>query len=112
MLHSRKSPVTRHLPARTLALLAALPVLSHAQAAQCPEVIAAAHALEQKVVAWRRDFHPHPELSLHEERTAAKVTGHLRALGLRPVGLGGHGVVAIINGGKPGPKAAGPSTVP
>jgi len=40
------------------------------------------------------------------------VTGHLRALGLRPVGLGGHGVVAIINGGKPGPKAAGPSTAP
>jgi amidohydrolase len=96
----------RPLPLLTLALLAALPVLSHAQAAQRPEVTAAAKALNQKVVTWRRDFHAHPELSLHEERTAAKVTEHLRALGLKPVSLGGHGVVAIIEGGKPGPKIA------
>ena len=96
----------RRLSFLTLALLAALPVLSHAQAAQRPEVTAAAQALEQKVVTWRRDFHAHPELSLHEERTAAKVTEHLRALGLKPVSLGGHGVVAIIEGGKPGPKIA------
>jgi amidohydrolase len=96
----------RRLSLLTLALLAALPVLSHAQAAQRPEVTAAAQALEQKVVTWRRDFHAHPELSLHEERTAAKVTEHLRALGLKPVALGGHGVVAIIEGGKPGPKIA------
>jgi amidohydrolase len=96
----------RRLSLLTLALLAALPVLSHAQAAQRPEVTAAAQALEQKVVTWRRDFHAHPELSLHEERTAAKVTEHLRALGLKPVALGGHGVVAIVEGGKPGPKIA------
>ena len=96
----------RRLSVLTLALLSALPVLSHAQAAQRPEVTAAAEALNQKVVAWRRDFHANPELSLHEERTAAKVTEHLRALGLKPVSLGGHGVVAIIEGGKPGPKIA------
>ena len=95
-----------HVTALTLALLAALPVFAHAQAAQRPEVTAAAQALEQKVVAWRRDFHQHPELSLHEERTAGKVAEHLRALGLQPVTLGGHGVVAIIQGGKPGPKIA------
>ena len=77
-----------------------------AQSAQRPEVIAAAEAMKQKVVAWRRDFHEHPELSLHEERTAGKVTEHLRALGLKPVTLGGHGVMAIIQGGKPGPKIA------
>ena len=96
----------RHAPILTAALLAALPMLSHAQAAQRPEVTAAAQALEQKVVAWRRDFHANPELSLHEERTAAKVAEHLRALGLQPVKLGGHGVVAIVQGGKPGPKIA------
>ena len=96
----------RPVTALTLALLAALPMLSHAQAAQRPEVTAAAQALEQKVVAWRRDFHANPELSLHEERTAAKVAEHLRALGLQPVKLGGHGVVAIVQGGKPGPKIA------
>ena len=96
----------RHVTVLTLALLAALPMLSHAQDAQRSEVTAAAQALEQKVVAWRRDFHANPELSLHEERTAAKVTEHLRALGLKPVSMGGHGVVAIIEGGKPGPKIA------
>ena len=77
-----------------------------AQSAQRPEVAAAAQAMQQKVVAWRRDFHAHPELSLHEVRTAAKVTEHLRALGLKPVTLGGHGVMAMIQGGKPGPKIA------
>jgi len=79
---------------------------ANAQSAQRPEVAAAAEAMKQKVVAWRRDFHEHPELSLHEQRTAAKVTEHLRALGLTPVTLGGHGVMAIIQGGKPGPKIA------
>ena len=77
-----------------------------AQSAQRPEVGAAAQAMRQKVIAWRRDFHEHPELSLHEARTAATVTAHLRALGLKPVTLGGHGVMAIIQGGKPGPKIA------
>ena len=77
-----------------------------AQSAQRPEVAAAASTLQQKIIDWRRDFHAHPELSLHEERTAAKVTEHLRALGLKPVTLGGHGVVAIIQGGKPGAKIA------
>ena len=77
-----------------------------AQSLQRPEVTAAAEAMNQKVVAWRRDFHEHPELSLHEARTASKVTEHLRALGLKPVSLGGHGVMAIVQGAKPGPKIA------
>lgn len=77
-----------------------------AQAAQRPEVASAAQAMQQKVVAWRRDFHAHPELSLHEERTAAKVAEHLRGLGLQPVSMGGHGVMAIVRGGKPGPRIA------
>ena len=89
-----------------LALSIAAAFAASAQTTQRPEVAAAAQQLEQKVVAWRRDFHQHPELSLHEERTAAKVTEHLRALGLQPVKLGGHGVVAIVQGGKPGPKIA------
>ncbi|WP_396617603.1 M20 family metallopeptidase [Lysobacter soli] len=82
----------------------------HAQAAPAgerPEVAAAAKSVQQKVVTWRRDFHQHPELSNREERTAAKVAEHLRALGLKPkVGIAHHGVVAIIQGGKPGPKVA------
>ena len=87
-------------------LFVSTPALAQQPPAQREEVAAAARQLEQKVVAWRRDFHQHPELSLHEERTAAKVSEHLRALGLKPVSMGGHGVVAIIEGGKPGPKIA------
>ncbi|RYG14397.1 MAG: amidohydrolase [Burkholderiales bacterium] len=81
---------------------------AHAQQApaQRAEVAAAAKALDAKVVAWRRDLHAHPELSNREERTSAKVSKHLRALGLKPVTLARHGVVAIITGGKPGPKIA------
>jgi len=35
-----------------------------------------------KVVAWRRDFHEHPELSNQEFRTAEKVAEHLERLGM------------------------------
>jgi amidohydrolase len=79
----------------------------HAQSAQRPEVAAAAKAEQAKLIAWRRDFHQNPELSNREERTAAKVAEHLRSLGLKPrTGVAHHGVVAIIEGGKPGPKVA------
>ncbi|MFC5571200.1 amidohydrolase [Lysobacter yangpyeongensis] len=84
----------------------------HAQAAspapmQRPEVAAAAKAESAQLIAWRRDFHEHPELSNREQRTAAKVAEHLRSLGLKPrTGIAHHGVVAIIEGGKPGPKLA------
>ena len=72
-----------------------------------PEVDAAAKRLQPDVVAWRRDFHQNPELSNREERTAAKVAEQLRKLGLKPqTGIAHHGVVAIIEGGKPGPKIA------
>lgn len=94
----------RTLLACTLALLAT-PAL--AQAAQRAEVAAQAARLKDQVVAWRRDFHQHPELSNREQRTAAKVVAHLRKLGLNPrTGIAGHGVTALIEGGRPGPRIA------
>ncbi len=91
----------------TSALLLALPTFAAAQSAQRPEVQAAAAPLQAKVVQWRRDFHQHPELSNREERTAATVAAQLRKLGLKPrTGIAHHGVVAIIKGGKPGPRIA------
>jgi len=89
-----------------LALFAPFPLLVQAQATPRPEVASAASKLDAKIVAWRRDFHAHPELSNREERTSAKVAEHLRALGLQPKIMARHGVVAIITGGKPGPKIA------
>ena len=99
-----RSPFAFRLGLLALSISAAF--AASAQTAQRPEVVSAAQQLEQKVMDWRRDFHQHPELSNREERTSAKVAEHLRALGLEPVLMAKHGVVAIIEGGKPGPKIA------
>ena len=91
------------------AIAAVLPVITHAQATttERPEVRAAAEAQRDQVIAWRRDFHQFPELSNREQRTAGKVAEHLRKLGLKPqTGIAHHGVVSIIEGGKPGPDIA------
>jgi amidohydrolase len=89
------------------ALALALSLPAQAETAQRPEVAAAAKQLQQQVVDWRRDFHQHPELSNREERTAKVVADELRRMGLQPkTGIAHHGVVAIIKGGKPGPKIA------
>jgi amidohydrolase len=47
------------------------------------------------------DLHQTPELSLHEEKTAAKLAARLKALGYDvTTGVGGTGVVAILKNGK------------
>ena len=62
-----------------------------------------ADALEDKVIAWRRDIHQHPELSNREFRTSALVADHLRGLGIEVRTQVAHtGVVGILKGGKPG----------
>jgi metal-dependent amidase/aminoacylase/carboxypeptidase family protein len=62
---------------------------------------------ESGLIALRRDIHQHPELSGAEARTAALVAERLRALGLEVrTGVGGHGVVALLRGGRPGPMVA------
>lgn len=64
-------------------------------------------ALSAKLVDWRRDLHRHPELGNQETRTAEVVANHLRELGLEPrTGIGPTGVVAVLKGGKPGPRIA------
>src|SRR5213075_531611 len=58
-------------------------------------------------VAWRRDFHEHPELSNHEVRTGTIVADYLTSLGLEVRRNVAHtGVVAILKGGRPGPVVA------
>ncbi|MBI1764627.1 MAG: amidohydrolase [Acidobacteria bacterium] len=60
----------------------------------------AAEQLRPALIAQRRDFHIHPELSNREERTARVVAERLRALGLDEVktGVGRYGVVALLKG--------------
>lgn len=64
-------------------------------------------AIAPALIELRRDLHRHPELSGEEERTAGIVAHRLRGLGLDVrTGVGGHGVVATLRGGKPGPRVA------
>ena len=71
-------------------------------------VAAAVREIEPKIVAWRRDFHQHPELGNRELRTAKIVADHLRALGFDEVRekVAHTGVVGVLRGGKPGPAVA------
>lgn len=67
----------------------------------------AADKIESKVIAWRRDFHEHPELGNNEKRTAEIVAKHLQSLGIEvKTGVAKTGVVGILKGGKPGPVVA------
>ena len=66
-----------------------------------------ADSLQSQVVAWRRDFHEHPELGNHEFRTSAIIAKHLQSLGMEvKTGIATTGVVGILKGKKPGPVVA------
>lgn len=61
----------------------------------------------QTVVGWRRYMHQHPELSFQEEKTAAFIVDKLTSFGLEVrTGIGGHGVVAVLEGSERGPSIA------
>ncbi|WP_138419248.1 M20/M25/M40 family metallo-hydrolase [Sinomonas gamaensis] len=62
-------------------------------------------ALEPKLVALRRDIHAHPETGFDVARTAGLLAGELRELGLTVrTGVAGAGVVADLEGMRPGPR--------
>lgn len=57
--------------------------------------------LHQKLTAWRRHLHAHPELSLQEQATSAFVQDKLAELGIPfEAGIGGHGIVATLTRGR------------
>ena len=95
------------LPVRLLPFALLVSTLSaHAEVAD-PAIAAAVDAVMPQVVAWRRDFHQHPELSNREFRTSKIVAEELRKLGLDvKTGIAHTGVVGILEGGKPGPTIA------
>ncbi|MEJ7654074.1 MAG: amidohydrolase [Chloroflexia bacterium] len=60
--------------------------------------------LTESLVSTRREFHRIPELGFEEHETSALVAEKLRAMGLEPrTGVAKTGVVAMIEGGHPGP---------
>ncbi|MGN8225357.1 amidohydrolase [Gracilimonas sp. BCB1] len=63
--------------------------------------------IEQQVIDWRRHFHENPELSNREFETAAYIAEYLNELDLKVETEVAHtGVVALLEGGKPGPVIA------
>ena len=68
-----------------------------------PKVRPEVDALRETLIATRRDFHEHPELSWHETRTQRVVLERLRSLGLSDVrAIAQTGATALIEGSKPG----------
>lgn len=71
------------------------------------EIDEAAAAVQPQVVEWRRWFHQNPELSNREFNTSARIAEILRGMGLEPqTGIAHTGVIALIEGGLPGPLVA------
>jgi amidohydrolase len=65
-------------------------------------MITKAHAIQEQLVAWRRDFHMHPELGFHETRTASRVAEIAEAFGCRVRrNVGRTGVIAELGVGTP-----------
>lgn len=67
---------------------------------------AAADKIEAKCIAWRRDFHQHPELGNREFRTSKIIADHLRSLGIEVKNVAKTGVLGILRCGMPGPCIA------
>ena len=92
---------------RSLCLMGLILLLPSTTLAADAQVETMARAVDAKVLAWRRDFHQFPELGNREFRTSKIVAEHLRSLGMDvSTGVAHTGVVAILKGGKPGPRIA------
>jgi amidohydrolase len=87
-------------------LVCLLTISSLVRAELSPTVEAGVQAAMPNVVAWRRDFHEHPELGNREFRTAGIIAAHLRELGMEVQTEVAHtGVVGVLRGGD-GPVVA------
>ncbi|MFS0553972.1 amidohydrolase [Brevibacillus sp. 179-C9.3 HS] len=64
-------------------------------------------SMYEQMVAWRRHMHQYPELSFQEVETPAFIAATLQSYGIEvKTGVGGRGVVGLINGAKPGKTIA------
>ena len=92
----------------TTLLFCILSICAVAQTGNISEMISKnAAQIEQKVIAWRQDFHQNPELGNRETRTAGIIAKHLKELGLEvTTQVAITGVVGILKGDKPGPVIA------
>jgi amidohydrolase len=62
---------------------------------------------KNELIRVRRALHEHPELAFEEHETARLVQAFMARLGLaQRTGIGGTGIVAMLEGGRPGPTIA------
>jgi len=67
----------------------------------------AAQRWTEELVALRRTLHQHPELAFEERETAQRVAQFLERLGIQcRTGYAKTGIVAVLEGAKPGPTVA------
>ena len=86
---------------RLLILIAIVLIGSRSLRADGPAELAGLDALYPSLDALYIDLHKNPELSLHEEKTAAKLAARLRALGFEvSEHVGGHGIVGVLKNGQ------------
>src|SRR5262249_46023951 len=108
-LQLAKTAATQAFWVASLSLCLSTSLLSaNGSTGQVDKIAQAAEALRPSLVQTRRDFHMHPELSNHEERTAPVVADKLRALGFDEIrtNVAGYGVVALLKGDHPGSVVA------
>jgi amidohydrolase len=90
-----------------VASLGAAPASALEPSPLAAKIDAALAANRQQLIEWRRHIHQNPELGNREVETAKYVAERLRSFGLEPrTGVARTGVVAVIEGGRPGPVVA------
>lgn len=65
-----------------------------------------ANKQEQYVIALRREFHANPELGMQEEETSARIIREIESMGLTYEVVGPKGIIATLQGAKPGKTIA------
>jgi amidohydrolase len=54
--------------------------------------------IKGELIEWRRDFHRHPEIAFHEQRTSTTIREFLQKLGIPVIPCAGTGLKAVIEG--------------
>lgn len=94
----------KYLLTLLLSLLFLLPLNAQNNNALKDLIDQRADEIEAQVIEWRRHFHENPELSNREFETAKYIAAYLEELGLEvQTGVAKTGVVAMLEGGQPGP---------
>ena len=66
----------------------------------------AAQSIHQDIITWRRELHKIPEIGFELEQTSRYIMDCLDQIGIAYRSAAGTGIVALIEGGNPGPTLA------